>query len=88
MVTHEQNILVLHHLAESLPLLYHGGWLVAGVPGAPPQVSAGVLVDHLQSGVLQTPQGCGVRSVGVLRVRYFRKDGTLDSNCTMAVCTF
>ena len=73
MVTHEQNILVSHHLPQPLALLYHGGWLVAGVPGAPPQVSAGVLVDHLQPGVLQTAQRCGVRRVCVLTVRYFER---------------
>ena len=65
-VTHEQNLLVSHHLTQPLPLLYHGGWLVAGVPGAPAKEPAGVLVDHLQLRVLQTAQRCGVWSVSVL----------------------
>ena len=67
-VTHEQNILVLHHLTQPLPLLYHGGWLVARVPGTPAQEPAGVLVDHLQSGLRQTSQRCGVWSVSVLQI--------------------
>ena len=70
MMTHKQNVLVSHDLAQPLALLYHGGWLVASVPGAPAQEPAGVLVDHLQPGVLQTPQSCGVWSVSMLRVRY------------------
>ena len=68
MMTHKQNVLVSHDLAQPLALLYHGGWLVASVPGAPAQEPAGVLVDHLQAGVLEAAQRCGVGSVGVLRV--------------------
>ena len=34
-VTHEEDVLGPHDLAQPLALLYHGGRLVASVPGHP-----------------------------------------------------